>query len=82
MEDLSPARSLARHPLFQVMLTLQNTTQAVLDLPGLQTPLIDAGQAPAKFDLSFGLGEVFDARWHAGGTAGRGHVRDAICSTG
>ena len=60
VEDLSPARSLARHPLFQVMLTLQNNTQAVLDLPGLQTSLIDAGQAPAKFDLSFGLGEVFD----------------------
>ena len=60
VEDLSPVRSLARHPLFQVMLTLQNNTQAVLDLPGLQTSLIDAGQAPAKFDLSFGLGEVFD----------------------
>ena len=60
VEDLSPVRSLARHPLFQVMLTLQNNTQAVLDLPGLQTSLIDAGQEPAKFDLSFGLGEVFD----------------------
>ena len=60
VEDLSPVRSLARHPLFQVMLTLQNNTQAVLDLPGLQTSLIDAGQTPAKFDLSFSLGEVFD----------------------
>ena len=60
VEDLSPVRSLARHPLFQVMLTLQNNTQAVLDLPSLQTSLIDAGQTPAKFDLSFDLGEAFD----------------------
>ena len=70
VEDLSPVRSLARHPLFQVMLTLQNNTQAVLDLPGLQTSLIDAGQAPAKFDLSFGLGEVFDPDGTPGGLRG------------
>ena len=77
VEDLAPARSLARHPLFQVMLTLQNNTQAVLDLPGLQTSLDrPAGLAAAKFDLSFGLGEASTARWHAGGAAGRGHVRD------
>ena len=60
VEDLSPARSLARHPLFQIMLTLQNNTQAVLDLPDIQTSLIDAGQTPAKFDLDFSLSEVFD----------------------
>ena len=60
VEDLAPARSLARHPLFQIMLTLQNNTQAVLDLPDIQTSLIDAGQTPAKFDLAFNLGEAFD----------------------
>ena len=82
VEDLAPARSLARHPLFQVMLTLQNNTQAVLDLPGLRTSLIDAGQAPAKFDLAFGSGRGFRRRWHAGGTAGRGHVRDGSVRPG
>jgi amino acid adenylation domain-containing protein len=57
VEDLSPVRSMARHPLFQVMLAVQNTPEAVLDLPGLEIGVVPAGEPTAKFDLSFTLEE-------------------------
>ncbi|MFJ4835886.1 amino acid adenylation domain-containing protein, partial [Streptomyces sp. NPDC088747] len=61
VEDLAPARSMARHPLFQVMLTLQNNTQAVLDLPGIDAEPLPTGEPAAKFDLFFALAESFHA---------------------
>ncbi|WP_432043635.1 amino acid adenylation domain-containing protein, partial [Streptomyces cadmiisoli] len=57
VEELTPARSMARHPLFQVMLTLQNNTTPDLELPGLNVEVLPTGEAPAKFDLDVQLGE-------------------------
>ncbi|MCD0486484.1 condensation domain-containing protein, partial [Streptacidiphilus sp. ASG 303] len=71
VEDLAPTRSMARHPLFQVMLTLQNNLQAVLDLPGLDVELVPTGPEPAKFDLAVELTESFDDAGAPSGVRGR-----------
>ncbi|MDH6145771.1 amino acid adenylation domain-containing protein/non-ribosomal peptide synthase protein (TIGR01720 family) [Kitasatospora sp. GP30] len=60
VEVLNPERSLARHPLFQTLLTLQNTPEADLDLPGLAPSLVEISGSQAKFDLLFDLRETFD----------------------
>ncbi|TYK45817.1 non-ribosomal peptide synthetase [Actinomadura decatromicini] len=53
VEALNPARSLARHPLFQVMLTLQNNPEASVELPGLDVAVEPVDAGVAKFDLEF-----------------------------
>ncbi|MDH6108571.1 amino acid adenylation domain-containing protein [Kitasatospora sp. MAP12-15] len=70
VEELAPARSMARHPLFQVMLTFQNTTRAALDLPGLETTLLPTGQLAARFDLDLTLEEAFGADGTSDGLRG------------
>ncbi|NVI87013.1 condensation domain-containing protein [Actinomadura sp. BRA 177] len=67
VEEVAPVRSLARHPLFQVMLTLQNTGQAELTLDGLTVSGASGGEPTAKFDLDVSAAEVFDP---AGAPAG------------
>ncbi|GLY37768.1 non-ribosomal peptide synthetase [Amycolatopsis sp. NBRC 101858] len=57
VEELNPARSAARHPLFQVMLVLQNNATAQLSLPGLETEGVTVRRDVAKFDLTAGIEE-------------------------
>ena len=71
VEDLAPVRSTARHPVFQVMLTLQNNTRAVLEVPGLGIELLKGGEGAAKFDLSFTLTEQFDEQGNPAGLHGQ-----------
>ncbi|WP_322724473.1 SDR family NAD(P)-dependent oxidoreductase [Streptomyces spongiae] len=57
VEELNPARTAARHPLFQVMLALQNNTEAVVRLGGNEAPLHPTATGTAKFDLFFEVQE-------------------------
>ncbi|WP_328930649.1 amino acid adenylation domain-containing protein (plasmid) [Streptomyces sp. NBC_00190] len=61
VEILNPGRSLARHPLFQVMLSFQNNAEAALDLDGARTAARPVGLKTSNFDLSVVLAERFTA---------------------
>ncbi|WP_305729234.1 amino acid adenylation domain-containing protein, partial [Streptomyces sp. yr375] len=57
VEVLNPERSLARHPLFQIMLAVQNNAEPRLELPGLTGELEAVGTHSVKLDLWFDLAE-------------------------
>ncbi len=60
VEALNPPRSLAHHPVFQVMLSWHNTPKAELDLAGLQAQSLGGGPDSAQFELSLELRESED----------------------
>ena len=71
VEVLAPARSTARNPLFQVMLTVQNNAPAALELPGLRASSgLSAGPPAANLDLEVTLAEAFDAEGAVAGLRG------------
>ncbi|WP_028596506.1 amino acid adenylation domain-containing protein [Paenibacillus assamensis] len=70
VEALNPPRSRSRHPLFQVMLVLQNTPDAELRLPGVQAKLQLQSVGTAKFDLTLELTERRDAHGAPDGVDG------------
>ncbi|MFD0474222.1 condensation domain-containing protein [Nonomuraea thailandensis] len=87
VEELAPSRSMARHPLFQVMFKVQNHSAAELELPGAGaggpsravSAQVATELSAAKFDLDFTLDEVFGAGGAAGGCGGR-WWRRRMCS--
>ncbi|TQC34206.1 amino acid adenylation domain-containing protein, partial [Rhodococcus sp. WS7] len=60
VEVLNPARSQARNPLFQVMLSFQSARQTALQLGDLTVAGVDTGAVAAKFDLQLTMVEQFD----------------------
>ncbi|MEU3465660.1 amino acid adenylation domain-containing protein [Streptomyces sp. NPDC006733] len=70
VETLNPNRSLARHPLFQVMLVLQNVRAGDFALEGLRTCAVPVDTGTAKFDLWFGLSEEFGPDGRPAGVTG------------
>ncbi|MGW3645402.1 amino acid adenylation domain-containing protein [Streptomyces sp. NPDC000878] len=62
VEALNPVRSRSRHPLFQVMLTV-NQEAIAPTLPGLEVTVGDVHGDHAKFDLSLTLTESHEGGW-------------------
>ena len=72
VEAINPARSLGRHPLFQVALVLQNNVRARFTLPGLEVEDVESLESmAASFDLSVTMTEQLAAGGAPRGLSGR-----------
>ena len=58
VEHLNPVRSAARHPLFQVMMALEDYTQTEFDLPGVHVTTLETETGRSQFDMSVGFREL------------------------
>src|SRR4029079_7943037 len=55
VEALSPIRSMAHSPVFQVMFAWQNAPAGSLELPGLELEPVGTSSTTVKFDLELSL---------------------------
>ncbi|MGW4246000.1 amino acid adenylation domain-containing protein, partial [Nocardia sp. NPDC004722] len=70
VEVLNPARSTARHPLFQVGLSFQNLTRSTLELPGLSVSGLDVDTELSQFDLHLIVSDLYGEDGAAQGITG------------
>ncbi|WFS15230.1 non-ribosomal peptide synthetase [Rhodococcus aetherivorans] len=70
VEALAPARSMARHPLFQVGLSFQNLGAVAFELPDLVAAPVDVAGEIAQFDLHLIVGDSYGADGTPAGIGG------------
>jgi pristinamycin I synthase-3/4 len=70
VEVMSPTRSSSHHPLFQVMLVLQNNLEPHWEMPGLVADRETIATRTAKFDLTIELSERRDRHGRPDGLRG------------
>ncbi|APE36002.1 hypothetical protein BOX37_21015 [Nocardia mangyaensis] len=70
VEVLDPARSTARHPLFQVGFSFQNFERAELALPGITVSDLDTDTELSQFDLHLIVSDDYAADGAAAGITG------------
>ncbi|OEE65935.1 non-ribosomal peptide synthetase [Enterovibrio norvegicus FF-33] len=61
VEALSPTRNLSHHPLFQIMLVMQNQDISIPTIAGLEIKPLDVTPTTAKFDLLLDIAETEDS---------------------
>ncbi|EGX54824.1 amino acid adenylation, partial [Streptomyces zinciresistens K42] len=67
VEAVNPARSTARHPLFQTMLVLQNNIDGSYEFTGAEATTEPLERRVAKFDLTFFVAETSGEDGRPGG---------------
>lgn len=70
VEDLNPARSMARQPLFQTMLVFQSQGDGSLNLQDIKAQILEVGNSTAKFDHAVSMTETRSGSGEAGGICG------------
>ncbi|MFI0982564.1 amino acid adenylation domain-containing protein [Streptomyces sp. NPDC021093] len=79
VEALNPARTPGRHPLFQVMLVLENPGGYRFSLPGVTADSKELFTGTAKFDLLFSFTEEYAADGTPLGITGRLEYDTGLC---
>ncbi|CQD22139.1 linear gramicidin synthetase subunit D [Mycobacterium lentiflavum] len=78
VERLNPTRSLAHHPLIQVMLGWQNAQPAELELGDVKATALPIDTHTARMDVSFSLTELFTAAGEPAGISGTVEYRTDV----